>query len=59
LHIDQLPAQYLGYFLLGLAALGLCRVNIWYGGPIDPRFDPEVVNPPEQQTLEDDDPSAT
>jgi hypothetical protein len=35
-----LPAQYLGFILLGMAALSVCGVNIWYGGPLDPRQDP-------------------
>lgn len=42
LRIDFLPAQYLGYFLLAFTALGAVGVNIWYGGPLDPRFDPPV-----------------
>jgi hypothetical protein len=35
-----LPAQYLGFFLLAYGLLGLLGVNIWYGGPLDPRRDP-------------------
>jgi hypothetical protein len=50
--IDGLPAQYLGYFLLGFVGLGASGVNIWYNGPIDPRFDPEIEEPAEPQTLE-------
>ncbi|MFO1004901.1 MAG: hypothetical protein U0929_02990 [Planctomycetaceae bacterium] len=42
--VNGLPAQYLGYFILSMATLGLCGVNIWYGGPIDPRFDPQDEN---------------
>jgi hypothetical protein len=34
-----LAAQYLGYFLVGLAALGLFGVNVWRGGPLDPKLD--------------------
>jgi hypothetical protein len=52
LRIDGFPAQYLGYILLGFAGLGACGVNIWYNGPIDPRFDPEIEKPAEPQTLE-------
>ena len=40
--IDNLPAQYLGYFMLALAFLGICGLNIRYGGPFDRRFDPEM-----------------
>lgn len=40
--IEGIPAQYAGYFLLGLACLGLCGVNIWYGGPLDRRLDPQI-----------------
>jgi hypothetical protein len=46
LMIDFLPAHYLGYFLMALAVLGMSGVNIWFGGPLDPRMDPppsEVV----------------
>ena len=50
--IDELPAQYIGYFFLGMAALGLSGVNIWYGGPIDPRFDPQIHHPMEPQSIE-------
>ena len=44
LQLEGLPAQYLGYFLLGGCLLGAAGVNIWYGGPLDPRGDP----PPQQ-----------
>jgi hypothetical protein len=40
LQINFLPAQYVGYFLFAFAALGAVGVNIWYGGPLDPRLDP-------------------
>jgi hypothetical protein len=40
LQIDFLPAQYLGYLLFAFATLGAAGINIWYGGPLDPRFDP-------------------
>lgn len=40
LQLEGLPAQYLGYFLLGGCLLGAAGVNIWYGGPLDPRGDP-------------------
>ena len=38
--LKGLPAQYLGYFFLGCCLLGAAGVNIWYGGPLDPRGDP-------------------
>lgn len=50
LEVETLPAQYLGYFLFAFAALGVVGVNIWYGGPLDPRMDP----PPETDTREPD-----
>ena len=37
-----LPAHYIGFLLLGTAALGVCGVNVWYGGPLDPRHDPRI-----------------
>jgi hypothetical protein len=40
--IEDIPGQHIGYFLLGIASLGMCGVNIWYGGPINPRFDPQI-----------------
>jgi hypothetical protein len=39
--IDFLPAQYIGFLLLAFGVLGTFGVNIWYKGPIDPRFDPQ------------------
>jgi hypothetical protein len=50
--IKGIPAQYIGYILLGVTGLGAGGVNIWYGGAIDPRFDPEIADPDEPQTLE-------
>jgi hypothetical protein len=47
-----IPAQYVGYFFLGFAALGALSVNIWYGGPLDPRMDP----PPAADGLDSDAP---
>jgi hypothetical protein len=49
--IKGLPAQYIGYFLVGMAALGICGVNIWYSGPIDPRRDPHVENLDDREVL--------
>lgn len=34
-----LPVKYIGYFLGFFGLLGVCRVNIWAGGPLDPRMD--------------------
>jgi hypothetical protein len=39
--VNFVPAQYLGYFLATCGVLGLCGVNIWHGGPLDPRHDPQ------------------
>jgi hypothetical protein len=50
LRLDRIPAQYIGYFLLGFAALGAAGINIWYGGPLDPRMDP----PPETDAIDSD-----
>ena len=35
------PAQYIGYILVGFGLLGFFGVNIWYGGLLDPRRDPK------------------
>jgi O-antigen/teichoic acid export membrane protein len=51
--IEFLPAHYLGYFLMALAVLGMSGVNIWHGGPLDPRMDP----PPSETN--DESPSAS
>jgi hypothetical protein len=40
--INSLPAQYVGYFLAVLATCGAAGLNVWYGGPLDPRFDPPL-----------------
>jgi hypothetical protein len=39
--IDFLPAQYIGFLFVAFGVLGTFGVNIWYKGPIDPRFDPQ------------------
>lgn len=41
--LNGLPAQYVGYTLYAFAGLGMLGVNVWYGGPLDPRLDPEAV----------------
>lgn len=51
--VNGLPAQYVGYLFLGATALGMCGVNIWYAGPIDPRFDPDNVNLVDSDTIPD------
>lgn len=40
LRLDFLPAQYLGYLLMAFTVAGAAGINIWYGGPLDPRRDP-------------------
>ncbi|HUT30900.1 MAG TPA: hypothetical protein VMX13_13995 [Sedimentisphaerales bacterium] len=47
--IDFLPAQYIGFLLLAFGVLGTFGVNIWYKGPIDPRFDPQDGDAKEQE----------
>lgn len=42
--IDAFPAYWLGYLLLVFAVLGAVGINIWYGGPLDPRFDPSLTD---------------
>ncbi|WP_166820674.1 hypothetical protein [Thalassoroseus pseudoceratinae] len=41
---ESLPAYWLGYLLLLIAGLGAVGVNVWYGGPLDPRFDPSLTD---------------
>ncbi|MDP6468619.1 MAG: hypothetical protein QF918_12805 [Pirellulaceae bacterium] len=38
--ISGLRADYVGYGLAAFGALGFLGVNIWIGGPLDPRRDP-------------------
>ena len=47
--IDGFPAHYLGYLLMLFTAAGIGGINIWYGGPLDPRNDP-----PEEEVAEND-----
>lgn len=35
--LNDLPAQYVGYMLHAFAGAGMLGVNVWYGGPLDPR----------------------
>lgn len=45
-----MSAQYLGYFFLfDMAALGLFGMNIRGEGPMDPRFDPYIEIPGENE----------
>lgn len=37
--VEDLPAQYLGYLIIAVVVLGLMGVNVWRGGPFDPRRD--------------------
>lgn len=41
--LNDLPAQYVGYFLYAFAGAGMLGVNVWYGGPLDPRLDPSAL----------------
>ena len=47
LKVDAIPAQYIGYFLFGFAVSGVAGLNVWYGGPLDPRQDP----PPNHKSI--------
>lgn len=38
--VQGMPAQCLGYLLAALGVAEKFGVNIWYGGPLDPRDDP-------------------
>jgi hypothetical protein len=51
--IDSIPAHYLGFLLIGMATLGVFRVNIWFGGPLDLRLDSNKENPPKPENIED------
>ena len=42
--ISMIPVRYLGYALGAFGLLGLFGVNIWYGGPLDPRRDRDDVD---------------
>ena len=35
----EIPMHFLGFALGGAALLGICGVNIWIGGPLDPQKD--------------------
>ncbi|HUE69451.1 MAG TPA: hypothetical protein VMP01_01070 [Pirellulaceae bacterium] len=48
LRVDFLPAQYLGYLLMAFTVAGAAGINIWYGGPLDPRRDPPPAGPYEE-----------
>lgn len=37
--IQTAPAQYVGYLVSAIGIAGLLGINIWYGGPLDPRGD--------------------
>lgn len=47
--IEGLPAQYFGYVLYGMCVLAAAGVNVWYGGPLDPRFDPPPAQPGDER----------
>jgi hypothetical protein len=37
--VNGIPANYLGYALIGVGVLALLGVNVWWGGPLDKRLD--------------------
>lgn len=37
--INQIPAEYLGYFVAFLGLLSVAGVNLWFHGPLDPKND--------------------
>lgn len=37
---SEMPLQYVGYLVVATGVLGICGVNVWYGGPLDRRNDP-------------------
>jgi len=37
--VKTVPAQYVGYLIIAVGIAGLLGINIWYGGPLDPRGD--------------------
>ncbi|HEX4120276.1 MAG TPA: hypothetical protein VH619_06660 [Verrucomicrobiae bacterium] len=37
--VEGMPAAWVGYFLMLIGILGLCGVNVFYGGPLDMRLD--------------------
>ena len=47
--ISTLPAHYLGFIVLAIGVAGMCGLNIWHGGPLDPKNDSQSVRPPEME----------
>ena len=47
--ISTLPAHYLGFIVLAIGVAGMCGLNIWYGGSLDPKHDSQSVRPPEKE----------
>lgn len=43
--VDDLPAHFIGYLFAGFWVAGLLGVNVWAGGPLDPRNDPKPAEP--------------
>ena len=39
--VIAMSAHYLGGLILAVGLAGLGGVNIWHGGPLDPRNDPD------------------
>jgi hypothetical protein len=46
--ISSVPAHYVGYIVMAVGIAGLLGINIWYGGPLDPRndFKPDDTDAP-------------
>ena len=44
-----IPAQYLGYFMVGLASLAFLGFNTWRGGPLDKRLDEDQYDEPHRE----------
>jgi hypothetical protein len=41
--LNFVPAHYIGCLIAIFAVAGMFGINIWYGGPLDPRLDPEAA----------------
>ena len=51
--ISSVPAHYVGYIVMAVGIAGVLGLNIWFGGPLDPRNDPKSDRtdaPPTQQS---------
>jgi hypothetical protein len=43
--ISTMPAHYLGFIVLAVGVAGMCGLNIWHGGPLDPKNDSQSIRP--------------